>query len=485
MKSDWVRIASLKTVESFRQYLDSIGVNLPCDDKIETGAASPLSRSVEGVLINGKRIGNRFAVQPMEGWDGSRDGGVTADVLRRWTRFGQSGAKLICGGEAMAVRADGRANPHQLIIGEATRGDLAKLRETLAEAHRESHGTTEDLVIGFQLTHSGRFSRPDGPPEPQVAWRHPVLDKRFATPGEARVMSDAQVRELIGDYARAARIAWEAGADFVDIKHCHGYLLHEFLGAFERPGDYGGSFENRTRILREIIEAIRADGNPISIGVRVSAIDTVPFKPDPALSQPGKPGPGVPEEHPVPYRCAFGVNQERPLEHDLSEPLRFVKLCGELGVKVLNVTAGSPYYCPHLQRPAAYPPSDGYQPPHDPLVEVARQIEVTRQIKAAAPGMVVVGSAYSYLQEFLPVVAQAVVRNGWADMVGLGRMILSYPQLPSDILSKGVLNTKTICRTFSDCTSAPRNGMVSGCYPLDKYYGSKPEAARVKALKRT
>ncbi|HEV7927498.1 MAG TPA: NADH:flavin oxidoreductase [Verrucomicrobiae bacterium] len=485
-KSALVRVPTLKTAGNFRDHLASLGLSLPCDDDIETGAASPLSRPVEGVLINGKRLGNRFAVQPMEGWDGSRAGGVTDNVLRRWTRFGESGAKLICGGEAMAVRPDGRANPHQLIICDGNKSDLARLRAALIEAHRQNHGATDDLVIGFQLTHSGRFCRPnDQRLESHVAFRHPMLDKKFHIVSDAQVFTDAEIRDLIGDYVRAAKIAWDAGADFVDIKHCHGYLLHEFLGAFTRPGPYGGSFVNRTRILREIVEGIRASGNKIELGVRLSAFDTVPFKPDPARAQPGKLGPGVPEDFPVPYRYGFGIDPQRPLEHDLTEPLQFVRLCAELGVKILNVTAGSPYHCPHIQRPAAYPPSDGYQPPHDPLIDVARQIEVTRQIKAAAgPGMIIVGSAYSYLQEFLPLVAQAVLRQGWADVIGLGRMMLSYPTMPSETLGKGALSAKLICRTFSDCTTAPRNGLVSGCYPLDKYYGSKPEAEKLKALKK-
>src|ERR1700722_17660017 len=179
-KSALVRVPSLKTVGNFRDHLASLGVSLSCDDRIETGAASPLSRPVGDVLINGKGIGNRFAVQPMEGWDGTRTGGVTDDVLRRWTRFGESGAKLICGGEAMAVRPDGRANPHQLIISEANKSDLARLRAALVEAHRQSHGATDDLVVGFQLTHSGRFCRPnDQRLESRVAFRHPLLDRKF------------------------------------------------------------------------------------------------------------------------------------------------------------------------------------------------------------------------------------------------------------------------------------------------------------------
>ena len=156
-----------------------------------------------------------------------------------------------------------------------------------------------------------------------------------------------------------------------------------------------------------------------------------------------------------------------------------------LGVRIVNLSAGSPYYNPHLQRPAAYPPSDGYQPPHDPLIDVARHINVVRELKKQAPaGVVVVGSAYSYLQEYLPHVAQHVVRHNWADIVGLGRMVLSYPRALADAVEKGELTTKFLCRTFSDCTTAPRNGLASGCYPLDPYYAGRPESSRLKEIKR-
>ncbi|HWI59585.1 MAG TPA: NADH:flavin oxidoreductase, partial [Bacillota bacterium] len=265
------------------------------------------------------------------------------------------------------------------------------------------------------------------------------------------------------------------------------YLLHEFLSAVTRPGKYGGSFENRTRILREIVAGIRASGNRIDLGVRLSAFDLVPFRPDPALSQPGKPGPGIPEDfsHCLPYRYAFGVNQANPLEHDLTEPLQFLELCAQLGVKVINLSAGSPYYNPHIQRPAAYPPSDGYQPPEDPLVGVARQINAVRQLKARAPkDILLVGTGYTYLQEYLPHVAQYVLRHGWTDLVGIGRLVLSYPALLADAIETGTLATRAICRTFSDCTTAPRNGLISGCYPLDKYYSAKPESQQLKQIKK-
>jgi 2,4-dienoyl-CoA reductase-like NADH-dependent reductase (Old Yellow Enzyme family) len=483
------RVPALKTVDDFRKHVASLGIELPCEDQIVTGSDSPLVQPVGEATINGKKIGNRWAIQPMEGWDGTTTGGVTDEVRRRWQRFGESGASLIYGGEAMAVRPDGRANPNQLIIVEQNKKELAEIREILVRAHKERYGKADDLVIGFQLTHSGRFCKPNDKfqMEPRVACRHPILDKKFKVTSDEQVFSDDEIERLIECYVAAAKLAWDVGADFVDIKHCHGYLLHEFLGAHTRPGKYGGSFENRTRILREIIAGIRASGNKIEIGVRLSAFDFVPFKPDPALSQPGKLGPGVPEDfsHCLPYRYGFGVNPNNPVEYDLTEPIEFVRLCGELGVKIVNLSAGSPYYNPHIQRPAIYPPSDGYQPPEDPLVGVARQINAVRQIKAQSPGnLVLVGTGYSYLQEYLPHVAQYVVRNGWADIIGLGRMVLAYPAILADAVEKGTLTTKLICRTFSDCTTAPRNGMISGCYPLDRYYTAKPEFQRLKEVKK-
>lgn len=501
------RIPTLKTVADFRRHVASLNIDLPCEDAIVSGPESPLAQPIPGVTINGKTIKNRWAIQPMEGWDATTTGGVTDEVRRRWQRFGESGASLIYGGEAMAVRPDGRANPNQLIISDENKAGLAELRELLLRAHKDRFGSADHVIVGFQLTHSGRFCRPHDKKrlEPRIAYRHPILDKKFgigrdATPlASDPVLSDSDVEELIDCYIRAARIAADVGADFVDIKHCHGYLLHEFLGAHTRPGKYGGSFENRTRILRDIVAGIRASGNKIDLGVRLSAFDFVPFRaapnPNLNLNPPAKLGPGIPEDfsHCLPYRYAFGVNEHNPTEYDLSEPFQFMDLCRELGIKLLNLSAGSPYYNPHIQRPAAYPPSDGYQPAHDPLIDVARQLNVVRQFKARtlhAPRSrlhappVLIGSAYSYLQEYLPHVAQYVIRNNWTDMIGLGRMTLAYPGILSDAVANGALNTKIICRTFSDCTTAPRNGLISGCYPLDKYYSAKPEFQKLKQIKK-
>ncbi len=182
------------------------------------------------------------------------------------------------------------------------------------------------------------------------------------------------------------------------------------------------------------------------------------------------------------YHYVFG-GDGTGLGYDLNEPSRFMDFLKELGIKLVCTTVGSPYYNPHIQRPAAFPPSDGYQPPEDPLVGVARQIQATAEIKRQHPDLIVVGSAYSYLQEWLPHVGQAVVREGLADSIGLGRMVLSYPQLPADVLAGKPMARKLICRTFSECTTAPRNGMVSGCYPLDPFYKARPEREKIQQLK--
>ena len=218
----------------------------------------------------------------------------------------------------------------------------------------------------------------------------------------------------------------------------------------------------------------------------MSVFDMVPFHPDPTRGSAGKPGPGVPDDFTgLGAYPGFGCRRENPLEIDLEEPVQLLELLRDaLKIDLVNLSAGSPYYNPHIQRPAFFPPSDGYQPPEDPLVGCARQIRVVRDLKRRVPGLPIVGTAYSYFQEWVPHVAQAVVREDWVDFVGLGRMVLAYPDLPADCLEAGrLLKPKQICRTFSDCTTAPRSGLISGCFPLDAHYKNAPEAADLRKAK--
>jgi NADPH2 dehydrogenase len=477
----YTKVAQLRTVAELRQRLTELSCELPIDDEILTAdAGSPLAKSIN---VGGFEVGNRWCIHPMEGWDANPDGSPSEYTLRRWRRFGQSGAKLIWGGEAAAVRPDGRANPNQTLAIESNRAGLAALLEECRQGHLETCGTLDGLLVGLQLTHSGRFCKPNDKKkfEPKLAYHHPLLDAKYGLdPDDPKlVWTDGELEELIDQYVAAARLAQEVGYQFVDVKACHGYLLHEFLSARCRPGKFGGDLEGRTRVLLTVIRRIRKELPELMIGVRVSIFDFVPYKTSREVGQP------MDYQNVLPYGCGFGTNPENPLAYDLTEPLQLMRMLVDAGVATINLSCGSPYYNPHIQRPAIFPPSDGYLPPEDPLVGVWRQIDVVRQCKKAVGDVPLVGTGYSYLQDYLPHVGQAAVREGWVDLVGLGRMVLSYPEMPHDSLTKGKLTRKLVCRTFSDCTTAPRHGLISGCYPLDEYYKRIPEREQLIEIKQS
>ncbi|WP_259015843.1 oxidoreductase [Emticicia fluvialis] len=475
-KPKYSRVAQLKTTADLRKYLADNQVDLDFDDELVDAAESPFAQGIS--LQSGRYIGNRFCILPMEGWDGTEDGRPTEFTKRRWENFAISGAKLLWGCEAVAVRHEGRANPNQLCINEANFQDFVDLFNLVMNKHAEKFGNTDDLMVGLQLTHSGRFCKPHSHKkfESKILYHHPLLDKKFGIGEDYPLMTDEDIDALVADFVKAAVMAQKAGYHFVDLKHCHGYLGHEFLSSFNREGKYGGSFENRTRFLRNIVEGIKREAPGLEMGIRLSAFDFVPFKK-------GEDGQGEPDYLSAEnYGYAFG-GAGNGTTIDLDEPKAFLALAQSLGIQLICITAGSPYYNPHLTRPAIFPPSDGYQPPEEPLLGVARHLAVTQELKEAFPDMVIVGSGYSYLQDWLPNFGQYVLRHNMADFVGLGRMVLSYPTMPADILSNQPLQRKLICRTFSDCTTAPRNGLISGCFPLDPYYKSMDIANQLKQLK--
>lgn len=477
--SRYPKVAQFKDVASFRTRLRELELDLPADEVIlPARESSPLAAPLS---IGNFQVGNRWCIHPMEGWDCNGDGSPGPHTRRRWERFGLSGAKLIWGGEAAAVRPDGRANPQQLLATPENLTGLQSLLETLLSAHHKRHGQTGDLLVGLQLTHSGRFCRPSAERlEPRIAYHHPLLDEKFGIdPEDDTVLwRDHELEELIDAYVQAAGVARKAGFGFVDVKACHGYLLHEFLSARARRGRFGGDFKGRTRLLTTIVKRVRDAFPDLMVGVRLSVFDLVPYESGEEVGEP------MPHRELLPYRFAFGVDSNHPTNPDLRESIRLIGVLEKLRVAAVNLSCGSPYYNPHIQRPAIFPPSDGYSPPEDPLVGVARQIHAARACKQAYPSLPMVGSGYTYLQDYLPHVAQAVIREGWIDFVGLGRMVLAYPELPADVLTRGKLRRRSICRTFSDCTTGPRQGMVSGCYPLDPYYKNLPEADRLRQIKR-
>jgi len=462
-------VRAIKESADFIDYLNSIGAAIPFDEEVKSGPDAPLARSY---VLNGKVVGNRFAILPMEGWDGTNDGKPSDLTKRRWQRFALSGAKLIFGGEAVAVCFDGKSSPNQLMLSKQNLDDIAGLRDLVVQTHKEHFSTADDLLVGVQLTHSGRLARPHdmSRPEPRIIYHHPLLDKLFGVADEKALMTDGEIDHLIEDFIKAARLSQQAGFDFVDIKHCHGYLGHEFLSAVDRPGKYGGSFENRTRFLREIVAGIRSEAPEIDIAVRLSAVDFLP-------SQIGENEQrAVFREGRYPY--AFGGDGTgRGI--DLTEPLAFLDLLIKLGIKLVCISAGAAYNS-HIMEPYFSLPVAPRHPPEDPLTGVARLISVVADLKKQRPGLTYVGSGYSYLQQWLPNVAQSVISQDMADFVGIGRMALSYPDIITDILAGRVLKRELICHSCSYCDVAPEYGIMSGCYMLDKFYRNRPEYQQLR-----
>ncbi len=439
---------------------------------------TPLWRPVQ---MGPLQAGNSFCIQPMEGCDGTLDGRPDELTLRRYQRFGAGGAKLIwC--EAAAVTEEGRANPRQLLIKEETLPDLEKMLRVCRQAHREACGSDDDLVVGLQLTHSGRYSHH----KPLIAVHDPVLDPRIVVDKAAGTtidssyptLSDDFLKRLTDDYIVAAKRAHQVGYQFVDIKQCHRYLLSELLAARARPGPYGGSLENRTRLARDIINGIRAEVPGLVIVSRLNVFDAIPYRRR-------NTGEGEPCAAPTPLTCAWGTDPTDPNKPDLTEPLEWIGIMRHLGVACVNISMGSPYATPHVTRPFEYPPPDGYETPEHPLLGVDRHFRLAAQVQQAFPDLPVVGSGYSYLQEFLIQAGAANICDGRTTFVGVGRATLSQPDFVRQVQEHGTLDRKRICRTFSYCTALMRSKhneegqFATGCPPFDKeVYG--PLWARAK-----
>jgi 2,4-dienoyl-CoA reductase-like NADH-dependent reductase (Old Yellow Enzyme family) len=438
------------------------------------------------IEVGGRTVGNRWAVQPMEGCDGTLDGLPDELTFRRYVRFGAGGAKLIWG-EATAIADEGRMNSRQLWLHEGSAGAIEKMLADCRTAHRQASGDDRDLLLGLQLTHSGRFSFR----KPLLATHDPILDPLTKDKSTGRfvdasfpLLSDDDLKRIEDQYLVAAKLAAQIGCDFVDIKQCHRYLLSELLAAKNRPGDYGGSLENRTRLVRNVIGRIRSELPSLLIASRFNAYDGIPY------CGSGDDFRGAPCPHELPLTTAFGTDPGDPLRDDLTEPLQLARWLCDWGVCLLNVSLGNPYANPHLVRPAEYPPIDGYKPPEHPLIGVDRHFRIAARIQREVPDTPVVGSGYSWLQEFVAQAAAANVSRGRVAFAGLGRATLSQPDFAKQLLDHGRLDRKRVCRTFSYCTNLmrtkdhPLGQYATGCPPFDKdVYGPLWKEAQAKWMK--
>ena len=434
--------------------------------------SADLSSLFRPVPIGHRTAGNRLVVQPMEGCDGTLDGRPEELTFRRYRRFGAGGAKVIWG-EATAVCDEGRANPRQLLAADHTAAGLEQMLRECRAAHREACGGDGNLVVGLQLTHSGRYSHR----KPLLATHDPILDRLTRDRASGKcvdssypLLSDDELKRIEDRFVAAARLAAKIGCDFVDLKQCHRYLLSELLAATNRPGSYGGSLDNRTRLVRNVVSRIRNDVPGLIVVTRMNAYDGIPYRGEGE----GEGFIGRPCPHELPLVTAFGTNRHDHLREELSEPMALARCLRDWGVSMINVSMGNPYSNPHNVRPAEFPPVDGYHAPEHPLLGVARHFRIARQIQAAVPEIPVVGSGYSWLQEFAPQAAAANVAAGDVALAGFGRATLAHPDFARALATEGRLNRKQICRTFSYCTALmrakdhPLGQYPTGCPPFDK-----------------
>ncbi len=439
---------------------------------LELTLSTDLAPLFQPVKIGTRTAGNRLLVQPMEGCDGTLDGRPDELTYRRYHRFGAGGAKVIWG-EATAVCDAGRANPRQLLAAEHTAAGLEKMLCECRLAHREACGSDGDLVVGLQLTHSGRYSHH----QPLLATHDPILDPltRDRSTGQFvnadyPLLTDDDLKRIEDQFVAAAKLVAKVGCDFVDLKQCHRYLLSELLAATNRPGDYGGSLENRTRLVRNVIGRIRNEIPGLIVATRMNCYDGIPYR----GQGEGENFIGRPCPHELPLVTAFGTDRNNHLAEDLAEPIAVARMLRDCGISLLNVSLGNPYSNPHVLRPAEFPPVDGYHAPEHPLIGVARHFRIARQIQAAVPEIPVVGSGYSWLQEFAPAAAAANVAAGHVALAGFGRATLAHPDFARALAETGRLDRKRICRTFSYCTALmrakdhPLGQYPTGCPPFDR-----------------
>ncbi len=391
---------------------------------------SPLSRPM---IIHGKTVPNRIALNPMEGCDGEFDGTPSDLTRRRYERFARGGAGLIWM-EACAVKADGRANPRQLMLNEDNLEAYTQLVSDIKRWAVDS-GNAEPVVI-LQLTHSGRYSKPEGKPAAIKAWHNDILDVP-TNPG--RIITDEELDELIGLYVKSAVLAAKAGFDGVDIKACHKYLISELLGSWNRPGKYGGDFDGRTRFLRTVIRAVKsAVPEDLIIATRINAYDRMKYP--------------------------FGWGSTAEGEVDLGEIERLAPLLREDGVELIDITGGNPYFTPHMNRPYD---GGGYRSSEHQLRGVNDLHRAASAVQKAVPGVPVVASGFSWLREYGANVAAALIENGNCAFAGFGRQSFAYPDFAKDILAGGMDRNKC-CVCCSKCTHIMRDsGVCTGCVVRD------------------
>jgi len=449
----------LRNTDDLKRLNKQLGVNVEAIDDV--------SILTEPVQVGELVIPNSLAIHPMEGCDGDSQGRPGKLTLRRYERFASGGAGLIWA-EATAVVPEGRANPRQLWIHEKNKESFAAMVKMMRQAAARSMGTEHKPVIVLQLTHSGRYSKPEGLANPIIAQRDPYRDpmipqqkpdpnRKSRIPDDWPLVTDEYLDKLQDAYVEAARIAFEVGFDAVDVKSCHGYLINELFGCRSRKGKYGGSFENRTRFPLEVIDKIHQElGEDAVAAMRLGIYDAIPY----------------------PY--GWAVDENDYTKPDLTEPKKLIGLLHQRGLRLMDVTIANPYYNPHVGRPFNETIVGGYEEPEHPLAGVDRLVNLTGEIQKQFPDIAMIGTGYSWLRTLFANVAAANKTNGLTTLVGAGRMAFAYPDYAKDIINDGKMYPEKVCVSCSACTQIMRDAGMTGCVVRDnEVYGPIFEHGRM------
>ena len=415
-----------KTLEELKARAQSLGVTIPFAQNTDC--------LKEGFRVRGFSFDNRLGIAPMEGADALSDGSPSELTIRRYVKEAEGGSAQIWF-EAISIVPEGRSSAHQLMITRKNLENYKAMVDAIKEAGRKKNGYAPFLVM--QANHSGRYSNPDGKPAPMIAYRHPEYEK-LRPADDSCIVSDDYLQNLEETFGEAAKLAKEAGFDAVDIKSCHGYLLAELTSAYNRPGLYGGSYENRTRLLKNAIRAAKVwEDETFLVTSRLGIYDGFAWP------------------------WGFGVKEGEGNVPNLEEPIRLVsELHHDLGLDLINLTMGNPYVSIHVTRPFDM---GKYIPDEHPLVGIARMIDGIGQVKRAVPDLTILASAPSYLRQYADLYSAGAVEQGYCDGMLFGRLSFADPEFANEIKKTGRLDPKKVCLTCGKCGDLIRAGKPTGC----------------------
>ena len=419
-----------KTLEDVKAKAAELGLTLPFAEDTHA-LATPLA--VRNILFP-----NRMGIAPMEAADSLPDGSPSDYTTRRYVKEAVGGAAIIWF-EAISIAEEGRSSQTQLLLTKDNLAAYQKLTAAVKEAGMKANGYAPYLIL--QANHSGRYSNPDNKPAPMIAYRHPELEQ-YRIADDSWIVSDDHLKGLEEKFGEAAALAKQAGFDAVDIKSCHGYLLAELSSAYTRPGPYGGSYENRTRLLKNAILAAKPyEDDSFMVTARL----------------------GIYDGYAYPY--GFGVSEGSGLTPDLTEPIRLVaELHRDYGLDLIDLTMGNPYATTHVTRPFD---AGKYPPDEHPFEGLARMIHGIGAVKKAVPGIAVLGSAPTYLRQFADLYAAGAVEQGLCDGMLFGRMAFADPDFANEILHTGRIDPGRVCLTCGKCGDLIRAHKPTGCVIRD------------------